>query len=53
MQGLLLCLFDLFKQMFLFDLQTLDAILIYLRLVHSVDFYNHTDYPHEDEMPNR
>jgi len=34
-------------------LQTLDKILIYLRLVHSVDYYNHTDYPHEDEMPNR
>jgi hypothetical protein len=53
MQGLfdfyLLCI----QTNVLFDLQTLDAILIYLRLVHSVDFYNHTDYPHEDEMPNR
>ena len=34
-------------------IKALDAILVYLRLVHSIDFYNHTDYPHEDEMPNR
>lgn len=34
-------------------LRTLDRIIIYLRVVHSVDFYNHTDYPHEDHMPNR
>ena len=23
------------------------------RIVHSVDFYNHSEYPNEDEMPNR
>lgn len=34
-------------------LATLDRILVYLRVVHSIDYYNHTDYPHEDQMPNR
>nr|XP_032824098.1 serrate RNA effector molecule homolog isoform X2 [Petromyzon marinus] len=34
-------------------LKMLDQLLFYLRIVHSVDFYNHTEYPHEDEMPNR
>jgi len=27
--------------------------VLYLRIVHSVDFYNHSEYPNEDEMPNR
>lgn len=31
----------------------LDKIILYLRIVHSVDFYNHCEYPYEDEMPNR
>lgn len=31
----------------------LDRLLFYLRVVHSVDFYNHSEYPNEDEMPNR
>ncbi|CAG9857544.1 unnamed protein product [Phyllotreta striolata] len=31
----------------------LDRIILYLRIVHSVDYYNHCDYPNEDEMPNR
>lgn len=31
----------------------LDKLLIYLRIVHSVDFYNHGEYPNEDKMPNR
>jgi Arsenite-resistance protein 2 len=31
----------------------LDRMLFYLRVVHSVDFYNHSEYPNEDEMPNR
>lgn len=26
---------------------------MYLRIVHSVDYYNHCEYPNEDEMPNR
>ena len=26
---------------------------MYLRIVHSIDYYNGSDYPHEDEMPNR
>lgn len=28
-------------------------MLLYLRIVHSVDFYNHSEYVNEDEMPNR
>ena len=31
----------------------LDKLIFYLRIVHSVDFYNHSEYPNEDEMPNR
>jgi hypothetical protein len=31
----------------------LDRLLFYLRIVHSVDYYNHCEYPNEDEMPNR
>merc|ERR1719341_1225291 len=31
----------------------LDKMVLYLRIVHSVDFYNHSEYPNEDEMPNR
>merc|ERR1719273_2482092 len=33
--------------------KVLDKLLLYLRIVHSVDFYNHSEYPNEDEMPNR
>ena len=28
-------------------------LLLLPRIVHSVDFYNHSEYPNEDEMPNR
>lgn len=31
----------------------LDRIIFYLRIVHSIDYYNHCEYPNEDEMPNR
>ncbi|VDN30076.1 unnamed protein product [Gongylonema pulchrum] len=31
----------------------LDRIILYLRVVHSIDFYNHGEYPNEDVMPNR
>lgn len=31
----------------------LDKLILYLRVVHSIDFYNHCEYPYEDEMPNR
>lgn len=31
----------------------LDRIILYLRIVHSIDYYNHCEYPNEDEMPNR
>jgi hypothetical protein len=31
----------------------LDRMLLYLRIVHSVDYYNLTEYSNEDDMPNR
>merc|ERR1712141_405236 len=34
-------------------LKVLDRLLFYLRIVHSVDYYTHSEYPNEDEMPNR
>ncbi|XP_031555255.1 serrate RNA effector molecule homolog isoform X2 [Actinia tenebrosa] len=34
-------------------LRVLDRLVLYLRIVHSLDYYNGGDYPHEDEMPNR
>lgn len=34
-------------------MRVLDRLILYLRVVHSVDYYNGTDYPYEDEMPNR
>lgn len=34
-------------------ISVLDKLILYLRVVHSVDFYNHCEYPYEDEMPNR
>ncbi|XP_008191060.1 serrate RNA effector molecule homolog isoform X1 [Tribolium castaneum] len=34
-------------------ISVLDRIILYLRVVHSVDYYNHCEYPNEDEMPNR
>ncbi|XP_044731572.1 serrate RNA effector molecule homolog [Chrysoperla carnea] len=34
-------------------IKVLDKIILYLRVVHSVDYYNHCEYPNEDEMPNR
>ena len=34
-------------------IKVLDRLLFYLRIVHSIDYYNHSDYPNEDEMPNR
>lgn len=33
--------------------KVLDRLLLYLRLVHSVDYYNFCEYPAEDEMPHR
>uniref|UniRef100_A0A3Q2DCY0 Serrate RNA effector molecule homolog (Arabidopsis) n=1 Tax=Cyprinodon variegatus TaxID=28743 RepID=A0A3Q2DCY0_CYPVA len=33
--------------------KVLDRLLLYLRIVHSVDYYNTCEYPSEDEMPNR
>jgi len=34
-------------------MSVLDRLIMYLRVVHSVDFYNHSEYPYEDQMPNR
>ncbi|XP_076354996.1 arsenic resistance protein 2 isoform X4 [Tachypleus tridentatus] len=34
-------------------IKVLDRLLLYLRVVHSMDYYNHSEYPSEDEMPNR
>lgn len=34
-------------------IKVLDRLLLYLRIVHSIDYYNHCDYANEDEMPNR
>ncbi|XP_022088824.1 serrate RNA effector molecule homolog B-like isoform X2 [Acanthaster planci] len=33
--------------------KVLDRLLVYLRIVHSVDYYNTSQYHIEDEMPNR
>uniref|UniRef100_W5N880 Serrate RNA effector molecule homolog (Arabidopsis) n=1 Tax=Lepisosteus oculatus TaxID=7918 RepID=W5N880_LEPOC len=33
--------------------KVLDRLLLYLRIVHSIDYYNTCEYPSEDEMPNR
>ncbi|XP_033123348.1 serrate RNA effector molecule homolog isoform X2 [Anneissia japonica] len=33
--------------------KVLDRLLFYLRIVHSMDYYNASEYPIEDEMPNR
>ncbi|XP_070533414.1 serrate RNA effector molecule homolog isoform X2 [Ptychodera flava] len=34
-------------------IKVLDRLIVYLRIVHSLDYYNACDYPNEDEMPNR
>lgn len=31
----------------------LDDLILYLRIVHSIDYYNATEYQQEDWMPNR
>lgn len=36
-----------------FSPQVLDRLVLYLRIVHSIDYYNTCEYPSEDEMPNR
>uniref|UniRef100_A0A8C5F9T0 Serrate RNA effector molecule homolog n=1 Tax=Gadus morhua TaxID=8049 RepID=A0A8C5F9T0_GADMO len=33
--------------------KVLDRLLLYLRVVHSIDYYNTCEYPSEDHMPNR
>lgn len=34
-------------------LKALDKLILYLRVVHSIDFYNSIEYQQEDSMPNR
>ena len=34
-------------------IQYLDKLILYLRIVHSFDFYNCIEYHREDDMPNR
>jgi hypothetical protein len=34
-------------------IKVLDKLILYLRVVHSIDFYNSTEYQQEDSMPNR
>lgn len=33
--------------------KNLDLVLLYLRIVHCLDYYNANEYQHEDEMPMR
>lgn len=33
--------------------RALDRMILYLRLVHSIDYYAANEYPNEDEMPHR
>ena len=33
--------------------RVLDRMILYLRTVHSFDFYSAVEYPNEDEMPHR
>ena len=37
----------------LLSTQNLDLVLLYLRIVHCIDFYNANEYHYEDEMPMR
>ncbi|KAI8483699.1 hypothetical protein Bbelb_384910 [Branchiostoma belcheri] len=50
---LLLYLLDVLDRLLLYLLDVLDRLLLYLRIVHSIDYYTATEYPNEDEMPNR
>ncbi|XP_052767581.1 serrate RNA effector molecule homolog isoform X2 [Mya arenaria] len=34
-------------------LKVLDTMILYLRIVHSIDYYSANEYPNEDEMPHR
>ncbi|XP_055954271.1 serrate RNA effector molecule homolog isoform X2 [Patella vulgata] len=34
-------------------IKALDKMILYLRIVHSIDFYSANEYPNEDEMPHR
>jgi hypothetical protein len=48
--------FDVFSGFRLYDFvyfQVLDRMILYLRIVHSYDYYSGVEYPNEDEMPHR
>ncbi|XP_060066820.1 serrate RNA effector molecule homolog [Ylistrum balloti] len=34
-------------------IKALDRMILYLRIVHSIDYYSANEYPNEDEMPHR
>nr|XP_033780452.1 serrate RNA effector molecule homolog isoform X8 [Geotrypetes seraphini] len=34
-------------------IKVVDKLLLYLRVVHSIDYYSTCEYPNEDAMPNR
>ncbi|XP_029634756.1 serrate RNA effector molecule homolog [Octopus sinensis] len=34
-------------------ISVLDRMILYLRIVHSLDYYSASEYPNEDEMPHR
>ncbi|GAB1598058.1 serrate RNA effector molecule homolog isoform X3 [Argonauta hians] len=34
-------------------ISVLDRMVLYLRIVHSLDYYSASEYPNEDEMPHR
>jgi len=33
--------------------QILDKMVLYLRIVYSLDYYSAIEYPNEDDMPHR
>lgn len=52
----LVCTYVYVKQelcILVFVLQALDRMILYLRIVYSIDYYSANEYPNEDEMPHR
>lgn len=45
--------YNLYLYFVFYLLQVLDKMILYLRIVHSVDYYSANEYPNEDEMPHR
>lgn len=44
---------DMFILLITLNDQAVDRMVLYLRLVHSIDYYSANEYPNEDEMPHR